>query len=769
MANEKISVLPAATVASFADLFPVTQDYTTVGTGVTRKMTGTLLFSLLATPPAIGGTTPATGQFTTLGSTGTLTFGSGSTNYGTLSGAATTGAATLGASGADTHVGVGLLPKGSYPTVTTKILVAPTTSWAAGSANFVTRVRPQVQISQTSTTVPTGTGFYPQFSVNGGSIGGYADVGGAGLAYMNNITVDNDNVIANSGSGPQGLALLGVNLGVGNASGAAGSAHKGGRNGIAAEIFINSDIDVGPGSLFHVGIAGGTTAFRKMGGIVGSYRGNVFGANVWARARAGSGGGPRYLNSLVGTEIGIRQDLYTSALWKMGLQIVEENTSASNAEQQNIGLSITNQPSASTIGWTAGMSFSAYNGQFSVAPYGQMITTLPSPIGLSSFLAADGINLTRVTFSRAAMEFPGFYLNGTGMLGGQTVGGLTLQTVSGVFAKVSSVASVSVVEGGSFNGGNAIATTGTYLSADTAVTVASFAGIYNGMLVTGADIQAGTTLVSGAGTVNFVLSLPTTGAGTGAALSFTQPMPPFALASPVASGGVAGVTATMRVTNMGATGFMGVTAGGNGLYIAGETLTAVDGTGTPFTVYVETVVAGVPTNIRIVNVGDYTVLPTNPVTFTGSAAGLGFAVGMRWTILTVSSTAGTNYNELRPPMPSFTGAMVQTREARFKVLMTAGTGTNLILNNAAAYVDTSGGLVVDSVTAGPIAGAAIEASSNFAVAGLQVVGTRKTGWTVATGTASRATFDTATVTLAQLAGRVMAMEQDMISHGLIGT
>jgi hypothetical protein len=52
---------------------------------------------------------------------------------------------------------------------------------------------------------------------------------------------------------------------------------------------------------------------------------------------------------------------------------------------------------------------------------------------------------------------------------------------------------------------------------------------------------------------------------------------------------------------------------------------------------------------------------------------------------------------------------------------------------------------------------------------LAVVGQRQTGWTVATGTPSRATYATSTVTLAVLAGVVMALEQDLITHGMIGT
>jgi hypothetical protein len=58
------------------------------------------------------------------------------------------------------------------------------------------------------------------------------------------------------------------------------------------------------------------------------------------------------------------------------------------------------------------------------------------------------------------------------------------------------------------------------------------------------------------------------------------------------------------------------------------------------------------------------------------------------------------------------------------------------------------------------------------VSGSAVVKTRKTGWAVATGTATRTTFDTATVTTAQLAERVKALIDDLhatAGHGLLGT
>ena len=64
------------------------------------------------------------------------------------------------------------------------------------------------------------------------------------------------------------------------------------------------------------------------------------------------------------------------------------------------------------------------------------------------------------------------------------------------------------------------------------------------------------------------------------------------------------------------------------------------------------------------------------------------------------------------------------------------------------------------------------ATPRIRVGGTAVLGARKTGWATATGTATRTTFDTASVTLPQLAERVKAIIDDLHStsgHGLIGT
>lgn len=76
-----------------------------------------------------------------------------------------------------------------------------------------------------------------------------------------------------------------------------------------------------------------------------------------------------------------------------------------------------------------------------------------------------------------------------------------------------------------------------------------------------------------------------------------------------------------------------------------------------------------------------------------------------------------------------------------------------------------GGTVPDIVT-----GTTVTATTDFLVGLDQVVGARQTGWVAMTGTPDISTvYDTSTVTLSELAGRVMAIQEALITHGLIGT
>jgi hypothetical protein len=88
------------------------------------------------------------------------------------------------------------------------------------------------------------------------------------------------------------------------------------------------------------------------------------------------------------------------------------------------------------------------------------------------------------------------------------------------------------------------------------------------------------------------------------------------------------------------------------------------------------------------------------------------------------------------------------------------------LGNVVAYIDIDLGDFQSSLPISVLG--SVDASTGFLTGGVQTVGFRRPGWTAATGTATRTTFNTATVTLPQLAERVKALIDDLLAHGLIG-
>ena len=62
----------------------------------------------------------------------------------------------------------------------------------------------------------------------------------------------------------------------------------------------------------------------------------------------------------------------------------------------------------------------------------------------------------------------------------------------------------------------------------------------------------------------------------------------------------------------------------------------------------------------------------------------------------------------------------------------------------------------------------LNSGKTLKIGGADVVGARRSGWGNATGTATRTSFDTASVSTSQLAERVKALIDDLRAHGLIG-
>jgi hypothetical protein len=95
--------------------------------------------------------------------------------------------------------------------------------------------------------------------------------------------------------------------------------------------------------------------------------------------------------------------------------------------------------------------------------------------------------------------------------------------------------------------------------------------------------------------------------------------------------------------------------------------------------------------------------------------------------------------------------------------MVLGSGSFIIRDNT----DISS--LFTFASSGVLTCAAISTTVEYRVNGTKVLGARDTGWTAMTGSTNKATaYDTSTVTLAQLAGRVMALQAALTTHGAIG-
>jgi len=89
-------------------------------------------------------------------------------------------------------------------------------------------------------------------------------------------------------------------------------------------------------------------------------------------------------------------------------------------------------------------------------------------------------------------------------------------------------------------------------------------------------------------------------------------------------------------------------------------------------------------------------------------------------------------------------------------------GNALIEVNGAS---TNGNLILAPKNTGVVS----TGVNGYAISGIKVVGARDTGWSAMTGSSDKATvYATGSVTLAQLAGRVMALQAALTTHGLIG-
>lgn len=157
--------------------------------------------------------------------------------------------------------------------------------------------------------------------------------------------------------------------------------------------------------------------------------------------------------------------------------------------------------------------------------------------------------------------------------------------------------------------------------------------------------------------------------------------------------------------------------------------------------------------------------------FTGSgAAALATLTAFARTLLddADAATARATLGAAASANPAFTGQVEAAAGAALSPSLTFTGDTNTGLYSAGANemgLTANGALVMTLKTTG----ANLASGKILSIAGTPVVGARATGWAAATGTATRTTFATSTVTLEELAQRVKGLIDDLIGHGLIGT
>ncbi|HEX8366539.1 MAG TPA: hypothetical protein VF603_14755 [Allosphingosinicella sp.] len=158
---------------------------------------------------------------------------------------------------------------------------------------------------------------------------------------------------------------------------------------------------------------------------------------------------------------------------------------------------------------------------------------------------------------------------------------------------------------------------------------------------------------------------------------------------------------------------------------------------------------------------------TGIVTMAGQAVVGGGTANGSYRLTVVADGAGIS---VAAPSATFASpAIALSRGAVTCSLTATATGLELGTQSSSDVLLKRGGAErLRAQSSGIAVTGSADVSQEYRQNGVRVLGGRATGWSAASGTATRGSFDTAAVTTAQLAERLKALIDDLLAHGLIG-